>query len=106
MIAGIYQREPPWNRGSESRAAFLRASVSSGGCKVAACLFAFLLGLLGARKFYLGQPLSGVFCLLVTLLLFWTIIVLAIFGVTRLVEGLVYLTYSDRDFARKCGRRS
>ena len=49
-----------------------RALVSSGGCKAAACLFAFLVGLLGARKFYLGQPLSGVFCLLVTLLLFWT----------------------------------
>jgi len=39
-------------------------------------------------------------------LMFWFIIVPPIFGVICLVEGLVYLTYSDGDFARKYSHRS
>lgn len=73
--------------------------------KVAACLFALFLGLFGAHKFYVGQTMMGVLYLVLNVALFWTIIVPAIFSVICLVEGLVYLTYSDRDFARRYRRR-
>jgi len=94
---GVRQFSPP---------SHVTSSESDSPSKVAACLLAIFLGLLGAHKFYLGQPLWGVFYLLMTVLLFWTMFVPLIFGVICLVEGLVYLTYSDGEFARKFGRRS
>lgn len=61
----------------------------------AAALFAILLGSFGVHRFYLGQVGWGilyvVFC--------WTLIP----AVAGLIEGIVYLTMSDEDFAAKYG---
>ncbi len=67
----------------------------SGRTRVAAALFAMLLGGLGVHKFYLGRTGQG----LLYLLFFWTIIP-AIIG---FIEGILYLTMSDADFAEKYG---
>jgi TM2 domain-containing membrane protein YozV len=72
--------------------------------KIAACLFALFLGLLGAHRFYLGQRSWGVFYLLMNVFLFWTGIVPAIFLVVCLIEGVVYLTYTDSAFAARYAR--
>jgi TM2 domain-containing membrane protein YozV len=72
--------------------------------KLTAFLFAIFLGLLGAHKLYLGQHMWGVFYLLMNVLLGWTIIVPGVFVVICFIEGIVYLTYNDAEFARKYGR--
>ena len=61
--------------------------------RVAAALFALLLGGLGVHKFYLGKILQGVMYLLFC----WTFIP----SVLGLIEGIVYLTMSDEAFAAK-----
>lgn len=63
--------------------------------KVTAGVLGILLGGLGAHKFYLGQVGLGI----LYLLFFWTFIP-AIIG---LIEGIIYLTMSDEEFARKYG---
>lgn len=81
----------------------VRQTVSSSGLslapngrsKLAAALFAILLGDLGIHKFYLGQVGWGV----VYLLFCWTFIP-AIIG---LIEGIIYLSMSDQAFAQKYG---
>jgi predicted Zn finger-like uncharacterized protein len=72
--------------------------------KVAAWLFAIFLGLFGAHRFYLGQSTMGVLYLLMNILLFWTVVVPVVFAIICLIEGLVYLTYTDSDFAEKYAR--
>ena len=74
--------------------------------KVAAGLLAIFLGLLGAHKFYLGQTKLGVFYLLMNVLLCWTLIVPLIFSTICFIEGIVYLTYSDRKFTKKYGHQT
>lgn len=61
--------------------------------RVAAALFALLLGGLGVHKFYLGKILQGVLYLLFC----WTFIP----SVLGVIEGIVYLTTSDEAFAAK-----
>lgn len=61
--------------------------------KIAAGLFGILLGNLGVHKFYLGRPGMGILYLLFC----WT----GIPGVIGLIEGIVYLTLSDEEFAQK-----
>ena len=61
--------------------------------KLAAALLALFLGGLGVHKFYLGKTGMG----LVYLLFCWTFIP----AIVGFVEGLIYLTESDADFARK-----
>ena len=64
--------------------------------KVAAGLLAILLGTFGIHKFYLGNSGAGMIMLFLTLL---TCFQLApIVGIIGLVEGIIYLTQSDRDF--------
>ena len=65
--------------------------------RVTAGVLGILVGGLGIHKFYLGKVGLGV----VYLLLVWTYVP-AIIG---LVEGLIYLTQSDQDFAKKQGVR-
>lgn len=67
----------------------------SGKSKLAAALFAILLGGLGVHKFYLGRVGWGV----LYIVFFWTFIP-AILG---LIEGIIYLTMSDEAFAAKYG---
>ncbi len=67
----------------------------NGKSKIAAGLFAILLGGLGIHKFYLGRVGQGI----IYILFCWTFIP-AIIG---LVEGIIYLSMSDQDFARKYG---
>lgn len=89
-------------------AAASSSSSSSGGyghpamipikSKTTAGILAILLGGLGAHKFYLGKPLQG----LLYLIFIWTCIP-AILG---LIEGIIYLTKSDYEFAQKYGGRA
>ena len=74
---------------------FSSTSAPNGCNRVAAALFAILLGGLGIHKFYLGQVAMGV----VYLLLCWTFIP-AILG---LIEGIIYLTMSNEEFNSRYG---
>lgn len=60
-----------------------------------AALLAFFLGGFGGHKFYLGQVGLGILYLVFC----WTFIP----GVVALIEGIVYLSSSDADFAAKYG---
>jgi TM2 domain-containing membrane protein YozV len=71
------------------------AIVSTSSRKVPAGVFALLLGGLGIHKFYLGQTGLGV----VYLLFCWTLIP----AIVGFVEGIIYLTMTDEDFARRYG---
>ena len=62
--------------------------------KIAAGIFAILLGPLGVHKFYLGYVGAGIIHLILTIL----IITAPISGVIGLIEGIIYLTKSDEDF--------
>jgi TM2 domain-containing membrane protein YozV len=83
---GVRQQPPP---------GFIGASTASGKNRVAAALFAILLGGLGIHKFYLGQVGQGILYLLFC----WTFIP-AIIG---FIEGIIYLTMSDSAFEQKYG---
>ena len=63
--------------------------------RIAAILFAILLGWMGVHKFYLGQTGWGV----VYALFFWTCIP----AIAGLIEGILYLTMTDEEFAAKYG---
>jgi len=71
------------------------ATTVRGRNRVAAALFAILLGAFGVHKFYLGKVGLGV----LYLVFFWT----AIPALVGLIEGIIYLTMSDMDFAAKFG---
>jgi len=68
---------------------------AGGRNKVTAGIFAILLGDFGVHKFYLGNSGMGI----LYLVFFWTFIP----GIIGIVEGIIYLTMSDRDFATKYG---
>jgi TM2 domain-containing membrane protein YozV len=72
--------------------------------RIAAALLAIFLGHFGAHKFYLGQSGRGVVYLLLNVFFFWTVIVPLVFAVICLIEGIVYLTYTDRQFASRYAR--
>ena len=63
--------------------------------RIAAVLFALLLGGLGIHKFYLGRVGWGILYLLFC----WTFIP----ALAALVEGIIYLTMTDEAFATKYG---
>ncbi len=62
--------------------------------KVSAGVLALLLGGWGVHKFYLGYTVAGVIQLVLT---FATC---GVAGLVPLVEGIIYLTKSDREFVR------
>lgn len=74
---------------------FAPALPANGRSRIAAGLFALLLGGLGVHKFYLGRVGQGI----LYLLFFWTFIPALI----ALVEGIIYLSMTDADFAAKYG---
>ena len=78
----------------------------AGPQRIAASLFAIPLGPLGTHKFYLGEKNMGVFYLVTNVLRFWTVIVPVVFYVITIIEGLMYLSCSDEEFAEKYGRRA
>jgi TM2 domain-containing membrane protein YozV len=66
--------------------------------KIAAGICGILLGALGIHKFILGYTKQGVIMLLVSIL---TLGFLAwIMGIIGIIEGIIYLTKSDEEFAR------
>ena len=70
-----------------------RPAQSTQHSRITAAILALLLGYFGAHKFYLGKTGLG----LVYLLFSWTLIV----GVISIIEGIIYLTISDEEFAAK-----
>ncbi len=79
----VYQPPPPASSSS--------VATASGKTRVSAALFAILLGSFGAHKFYMGDTALGI----VYLLFCWT----GIPGIIGIIEGIVYLTKSDQEFA-------
>lgn len=68
----------------------VNSQLSGGRSKIAAALLAFFLGGFGAHKFYLGRMVQGFFYLLFC----WTFIP----AVIAFIEGILYLSMSERDF--------
>lgn len=69
------------------------AAVMTTKSKTTAGIFALLLGGIGVHKFYLGRIAAGVLYVLFC----WTFIP----AVISLVEGILLLSMSDADFARR-----
>jgi TM2 domain-containing membrane protein YozV len=78
------------------------SGAASGKNKIAAGLLAIFLGAIGIHKFYLGCSKEGVIMLLVSLLLAIPTFGLApaAMGLIGFIEGIVYLTKSDEEFAQ------
>ena len=70
-------------------------TASKGKSKLAAGLFGILLGGLGVHRFYLGNAIGVLY-----LLFCWT----GIPSIVGLIEGIIYLTMSDKDFDEKYNR--
>ncbi len=68
------------------------------GNKIAAGICAILLGSFGIHKFILGLTTPGIIMLLVTVLTCG--VGAMVMGVIGIVEGIIYLTKSDKDFYR------
>lgn len=64
--------------------------------RIVAAILAILLGDFGIHKFYLGQIGWGILYLLFS----WT----GIPAIVGIVEGIIYLTYSDEGFRQKYGK--
>lgn len=65
--------------------------------KIPAGILAILIGSLGIHKFYLGYTKEGLIMLLVTVLTFG--FGGFVMGIIALIEGIVYLTKTDEQFA-------
>ncbi len=83
----------------------LRKSVGggiAGKSKVTAGVLGILLGALGVHKFYLGYSKEGLIMLLVSVLLAIPTFGLGpgAMGLVGFIEGIIYLTKSDADFAQ------
>ncbi len=72
------------------------SSPAAGRSKGTAGVLGILLGDFGAHKFYLGEPGLGILYLVFC----WTLIP----GLIGFIEGLIYLTMSDQDFANRYNR--
>jgi TM2 domain-containing membrane protein YozV len=76
------------------------SSPSRGKQKVVAGILALLLGGLGVHHFYLGSVVSGIITILVV---FGTC---GLGGILPLIEGILLLVMSDKDFDAKYNYRS
>jgi len=70
--------------------------------KYVAAVLAFFGGMIGAHKFYLNDPGSGIFYLFLTMVTGARIPFAAILGV---IDGIRYITMGDEEFDRKFNRR-
>lgn len=72
--------------------------------KVLAGIMAILFGSLGIHKFVLGYTNEGIILLVITLIGYATLclvvgfFILSITSLIGLIEGIIYLTKSDREF--------
>ncbi|QYY34944.1 TM2 domain-containing protein [Ruficoccus sp. ZRK36] len=67
------------------------------GKKIAAGICGILLGALGVHKFILGYTKEGLIMLLVSVI---SVFMLGwVMGIIGLIEGIIYLTRSDAEFA-------
>jgi TM2 domain-containing membrane protein YozV len=73
----------------------LGVNTPSGRNRIAAALFAIFLGGFGVHKFYLGRVGQGILYLIFC----WTFIPSFI----GFIEGIIYLTKSDQEFAVEYG---
>ena len=64
--------------------------------RITAALLAILLGLVGAHKFYLRHPKLGILYIVLTC----TVVGGVFTGWGSIIEGVVYLTKSNKDFQR------
>ncbi len=73
--------------------------------KLAAGICGIFLGAFGIHKFILGYQKEGIIMLLVTVLGSFPTLGLAggVMGLIGLIEGILYLTKSDAEFARVYG---
>ncbi len=69
------------------------ASVPGAEKKVPAGVLGILLGWLGIHKFYLGYTKEGIIQIVLSL-------ACGIGGIIGLIEGIIYLTKSDEEFAK------
>lgn len=82
-------------KGSGSKAA--SASTPGEKSRVTAGVLAILLGCVGAHEFYLGNTVSAIIRLAVSIVGF-VFGGAAIMGLIGLIEGIIYLTKTDDDF--------
>jgi TM2 domain-containing membrane protein YozV len=82
----------------DSRRSSNRRDSEASGNKIAAGICGILLGSLGIHKFIIGRTVPGIIMLLVTVITcgFGGIVM----GIIGLIEGIIYLSKSDRDFYR------
>ncbi|WP_185152354.1 TM2 domain-containing protein [Apibacter sp. B2966] len=68
--------------------------------KIVAGICGILLGGLGVHKFYLGYITPGIIMVLITLITPWFTCGFGaiVMGIIGLIEGILYLTKSDKDF--------
>ncbi len=86
--------------GENAEAIYAESYVSDGvSKKIAAVLFAFFLGALGAHKFYLGYTKQGVIMLLVFIFGFILLgIPSLLIGIIAFIEFILYIVKSDEEF--------
>lgn len=92
--------------GQEAKSIFMlkaqeKDTIYEAKSKIAAGLFAILLGGLGVHKFYLGQTVPGVILLLISVF-GWILFFIPniIISIIVLVEGIIMLTKSDDEFQK------
>ncbi|TPG18458.1 TM2 domain-containing protein [Sphingomonas koreensis] len=73
---------------------------TGGKNKYVAAVLAFLFGVLGVHRFYLGRTGSGILMLVLTI----TVVGLAITGLWALIDTIRYLVMSEDDFAARYDR--
>jgi TM2 domain-containing membrane protein YozV len=75
--------------------------------KISAGLLALFIGTLGIHWFYLNETSKGVTYLLLTILgwltfgLFFGAIIILVISILCLIDGISFLTMSDKDFNKK-----